>query len=286
MRRPGGLPLHVVSAAVLCAALAACAPTYKRTQIADAVREICADSYKLVVSTKLVGETLAVHLEHEGILQQSGAAVVLAPNAEKTLGDLIEAIHRVVLSTDNPVKFYVILTSDAKIPGVALMLVRYLDDVRRVNANAIAPTEFFSRTILDLKFVNSPRVNFSQIDLTDIHLEEFLSWQLAKRLQALLAEQVETLGPVSAEVGQCAGEFHDGQFTFTLNVMPTLDQPLSEEFLQAVFTNASDLIATVLSDYKFKNFESIKLMHPPTGRSLLVPKASLLQRSKPLMLLR
>jgi hypothetical protein len=262
--------------AAISAAAFACAPSYKREQIGDAVREIAADSYKLIVGTRMVGDTLAVHLEHEGILQQTGGQVGLAPGSEQILGDVIESIHRVVLSADQPLQFYVILASDAKIPGVALMIVRYLDDVRRVNASMIPPTEFMNRTIFDLKFLNSPGVNFSQLDLSDIHLEEFLSWQLAKRLQIQLAEQVESFGPMTAEVGQCAGEFRDGQFTFTLNVMPTIDQPLSEAFIQQIFSDASTLIADVLEGYRFQRFDSVKLTHPPTGRSLQLPRTKLI----------
>lgn len=250
-------------------------PSYRTEQVPDAIQQICTTDYKLQVSAKRIGQTVAVHLQHAGILEQQDGQIRLAASANEVLGNAIEAIHRVLLSSDNPNGFYLFLVSDPSIPGVYLMMVRYLDDVKRVHANSITPTEFFSRTILQLQPANPPLTNLNQVALHDITLEQFLSWQLAKRLQDRLTEHTQHEGLSQVSVGPCVGEFKDGEFAFTLNVVPETGGTLSTEVVDHVFQEATTLIANVLSAYHFDRFQAIRLIHPATGRNLLLPKQQL-----------
>lgn len=256
--------------------LAGCSPTYHRDQLIDAIQHICAKEHRYTVTARQVGQTIALHLNHPGILQQqAGGPITLSPSANQILGDLIETIHRVILSSDASINFYLILVSDSTIPGAYLTLVRYMEDVRRANANMLPPTEFFNRTILELKYVGVPMTTIDQLVLNDIRLEQFLSWQLAKRIQTRLSEELSARNLQAVQVGPCAGEFHNGEFAFTLNVNAQADAPLSDAQLQQVFEDASGVIAQVLSGYAFTNFDHVRLTHPSTGRTLLLPKARL-----------
>lgn len=143
------------------------------------------------------------------------------------------------------------------------------------NANMIPPTEFFSRTLLDLKFVGLPTMTLDQIVLNDIQLEQFLSWQLAKRIQSRIAESLQAHGMTNAEVGSFGGEFHNGEFAFTLNVTPKPGAQFDDQLLQQIFEEATGLVAQVLSQYHFQNFQAVRLIHPSTGRSLILPKTRL-----------
>ena len=265
----------VVCALGLSLALPACSPTYRRDQLVEAIQRICASDYHLSVSARQTGQTVAVHLRHDGILQQRGNQIGLSPSANEVLANLIEGIHRVILSTDATINFYIVLVSDATVPGAYLTLIRYVEDVRRANANMLPPTELFSRTVLDLKFVGVPTIGLDQLALNDIQLEQFLSWQLARRIQARLAEGLQRRGLPSADVGQCAGEFRDGEFAFTLNVASKPGLPLDDALIQQIFQEATSVIAQVLSGYRFKNFDAIRLVHVPTGRTLMLPKTRL-----------
>lgn len=262
-------------AALLGAALSAgCSPSYRGQDLEASIRKICADEHHFDVSVKRVGGTLAIYLHKDGVLTQDGGQVTLAPSAYRILGQLLEAVHRVILSSDVEVKFYVALFSDPAVPGIYLTLVRYLDDVRRVNASIIPPTEFFSRTVLDLKNVGVTNFTLDQLALSDITLEQFLSWQLAKRLQGKLSEQL-LKDDVPAEVGPCLGEFKNGEFAFVLNVTPKGDAAASEKTVQTIFHEAATVIAQVFSGYRFDRYQAVRLIHPSTGRSLLLPKTRL-----------
>lgn len=279
MRIPGRRVWLCVAAAAAVAG--GCSPSYRQDQVLTSLQTICAHDYKLKVTAKQVGQTLAVHLHHDGILQQTGNQVGLTDTAQEILGNLIEAIHRVVLSSDAPIRFYLVLVSDSTIPGVYLTILRYMEDVRRANANMLPPTEFFHRTIFDLKFVGGAALGLEQFNVSDITLEEFLSWQLARRIHTHLTEQLAQHG-MAAEVGQCSGEFQNGEFAFTVTVAPPLaaaqpsQEPLIDESLiQQVFQDTTGVIAQVLSDYQFNRFDAVRIVHMPTGRSLHLPKTRL-----------
>ncbi|MBI4354292.1 MAG: hypothetical protein HY595_03545 [Candidatus Omnitrophica bacterium] len=250
-------------------------PSYRMEQTPEAIQQICTKDYRLQVSAKRIGQTVAVHLQHGGVLEQQDGQIRLAASANEVLGNAIEAIHRVLLSSDNPNGFYLLLVSDPSIPGIYLMMVRYLDDVKRVHTSSITPTEFFSRTILQLQPANPSLTSLNQIALHDITLEQFLSWQLSKRLQDRLTEHTQREGLSQVSVGPCVGEFKNGEFAFTLNVVPETGGTLPPEVVDQVFQEATTLIAKVLSDYRFNQFQAIRLIHPTTGRNLLLPKQQL-----------
>lgn len=267
-----------ISVLVAAALLAGCTPSYRQDQILTSLQSICATDYKLQVTAKQVGQTLAVHLHHTGVLQQQGSQIGLSDHAQEILGNLLEAIHRVVLSSDARINFYLVLVSDSTIPGAYLTILRYMEDVRRANANMLPPTEFFHRTIFDLKFVGGAAVGLEQFNVNDITLEEFLSWQLARRIHTHLTERLQEHG-MAVEVGQCSGEFQNREFAFTVNVGPPLAggaEPLIEESLiQQVFQDTTNVIAQVLNDYQFNRFDAVRIVHMPTGRSLHLPKTRL-----------
>ena len=252
------------------------APSYRDDQIVESIAKICTTEYQFDVSVRKVGHTVALHLRHPGILERTGGQIRLTSIANQILGDVIESIHRVTLSSEHPDGFYIILVSDPSVPDTYLTIVRYLDDVRRVNAQSITPTEFFSRTIFELQHIQAPEINFDQIIINDIRMEDFLSWQLAHRIQDRLADLSHSHdGLPAANVGQCIGGFHEGEFVFTLNITPQPDKPFDDAAIRKVFQKASEVVAQVLTSYRFDHFDTIRFVHPSSGRNVLLPKTQL-----------
>lgn len=257
--------------------LAGCssAPSYRNAEVVKAIEGIATTEYHLDVSVRRTGETIAVHLRHPGILMREGGQIRLAPSANEVLGNIIEAIHRVTLSAETRPGFYFLVVSDPAMPGTCLTLVRYLEDVLRVNANSITPTEFFQRTVLELQQLNPPVLDFTHLVIQDITLEQFLSWQLAHRIHDRLTTHAQREGLSNLTIGPCIGEFRTNEFVFTLNVAPPPGAPLDEPLIQSFFHDATTVVASVLSDYRFDRFETVRLIHQPTGRNILLPKAQL-----------
>ena len=264
--------LVMLAAALVSSAGCSSRPTYPKAHLAEAMQQVLA-SEQLKTSVRFLDHTLAIELEYPNALAQAEGQIGVGPAFDEAARKVIVAIHRVLLSTDAEIQFYVLLISDPRVPGAYLTMVRYMDDVRRANANMLDYPEMFARTIFELNYTGQTPISLEQYVPRDIHLEEFLSWQLARRIQRALVEQLQTSGV--AHVGRCGGRFKDGEFAFTLDVAPATDAPLDETTLRKAFETSTDLIAKVLSSYQFESFNQIRLIHPLTGRNLVLPKTNL-----------
>lgn len=247
-------------------------PTYPKDRLAASLQALLTSEH-LNTSVRFIDHTLAVHLDYPNALSLAQGQINIGPDFDDAARKVITDIHRVLLSTDAEVRFYVLLISDPNTPGAYLTMVRYMDDVRRANAQMLDTPEMFARTIFELNYVGASALTIEQYVPRDIHLEEFLSWQLARRIQYQLTEELQPTG--AAVVGRCGGRFENGEFAFTLDVAPSAQGPLDEPTIQRIFMSSTNVIAKVLSSYQFENFDAVRLIHPPTGRSLLLSKTRL-----------
>jgi hypothetical protein len=148
-----------------------------------------------------------------------------------------------------------------------------MDDIRRANVNMLNTSEIFARTIFELSYTGGAPVTLEQYVPRDIRMEEFLSWQLARRLQDTLTAELKESG--AAEVDRCGGDYRGGEFAFTLNVRPAAGAALDEATVQQLFAAATKVIVQVLSSYDFKSYDTVRLILPASGRNLVMPKAHL-----------
>ena len=272
---PARFAAVLLSLATLCL-LNGCGPSYARPRLAGDLQELCAHEYQLPVRAQLIGHDVTVICAIEGLLKATEGQVEFSPTtkANEQLGNVVEAIHRVVLSADWPVNFYAIVATDPKVPGAWVMLVRYLDDVRRVYANAIPTVEFFQRTILNLQYDPAQPLDANRVVLHDMTLEQFLVMQMSKRLQNAFRADVHF--QEAYDVGSCVGQYRQGTFQFVVNMAPREGGPeLTEHETSAIFDGALALIATVLHDYHFEAFNDVQLLHFPSGKTMGVPKTRL-----------
>lgn len=248
-------------------------PTYPKEQLVESLRTLLAQDQLHLTAARLVDRTFAAQLDHPGTISDTQGQIGLGPAFDDAVRKAITTIHRVLMSTDARVEFYVLLITDPAVPGIYITLVRYLDDVRRAYWNSLSSTEMFARTIFDLHYVGSEPPTLEQYVPKEIQLEEFLSWQLARRIQSKLIESLEPSGGIS--VGRCGGEFRDGEFVFTLDVAPVANDTFDEDKIRTLLNTSTTVIAEVLSSYQFESFNAVRLIHPQTGRNLVLPKARL-----------
>lgn len=261
-----------IGAALFMAAGCSNRPTYPKEQLAASLQTLL-KSEGIDAAVRLIDHTLAVQFAYPDTLTQTEVQVGIGPAFDEAARKVLTNVHRVLLSSDAQAQFYVLLLSDPKTPGVYVTMVRYMEDIRRAGANMLADTEVFSRTLFDLNVSGPAPLTIDQYLPREIHLDEFLSWQLARRIQRKLTEELQDTG--IAQVGRCGGEFQNGEFAFTLNVLPASDKPLEDETVRKVFRDSTDVIAKVLLSYQFDSFERVRLIHPPTGRNLVLPKGRL-----------
>lgn len=247
-------------------------PTYHKEHLAQSLQALLVDE-QLEAVVRFIDHTLAVQVASSGALTQREGQLGIGPAFDETTRKILTAIQRVLLSTDAEVRFYVLLLSDPKTPGAYFTMVRYMDDVRRANALMLNTPEIFARTVFELNFLGPQPVTIEQYVPRDIQMEEFLSWQLARRIQVSLTNELQQEG--IALVGRCGGQFQQGEFAFTLDVAPPQGGVLEESTIQKAFLTSTSVIAKVLSSYQFEHFDAVRLTHAGTGRSLLLPKTRL-----------
>ena len=123
--------------------------TYSKEKVEQSVIKLCKEEYNLDVAAKIIGSTLGVFIPIEGLV---GPKLQLNKEAGEKIEDVALSIHRVTMSTDKPLKFYVLTARDTKTPGAEFILTGSVYDVLRVRLMDISRGEYYKRILRDFKF--------------------------------------------------------------------------------------------------------------------------------------
>lgn len=124
-------------------------PTYPKEKVEESIIQLCKKEYNLDVKTRILGKTLAVGIPIEGLVDEN---MRLAEEAGDKIEDVALSIHRVTMSTDRDLEFYILTALDKKLIGAQFMLIGYLYDVKRVRLLDISRGEYHRRILRDFKF--------------------------------------------------------------------------------------------------------------------------------------
>ncbi|MBD3427225.1 MAG: hypothetical protein GF409_08410 [Candidatus Omnitrophica bacterium] len=204
--------------AAFLVAVPACTPTYPKEKLPQAVKSVCKQEYDMDVDVTLKGSTMGIYYPMKGLLD---AGMGISEDAWDNISNLILIASRVVLSTDADVKFYCVITQDVRLPELQVVIIKYVEDVKRGMVRNISRSESFKRTLFSInltpqakkersiekvfnklgvgedtrqkvleEFFRSPPTRLSDIGywrdnfyLKDITLEEFLASQIANRIK-------------------------------------------------------------------------------------------------------
>lgn len=196
----------------------ACMPTYPKEQLPEAVKSVCKIEYNMDVEVTVVGRTMGIYYPMKGLLD---VGMGVSKDAWDTISNLLLIASRVVLSTDADIDFYCVITQDARLPELQVVIVKYVDDIKMSLYQNISRDESFKRTLftinltpqaekertieqvfnrLDIEentrqevldeFFRSPPTRLNDIGywrgifyLKDVNLNEFLAAQIANRMK-------------------------------------------------------------------------------------------------------
>ena len=258
-----------------------CGPTYPKATLTESLTHLCKKEYNIDVSVQVVGKTLGVYVPLEKLFDST---LRLSPEVGNQLDGVILATSRVVLSTDDPPDFYVVVAEDKRIPGVELRLVRYTQDIRRLNYGDLSRSEYTKRMVfefgLGLGIFSGEEHAFH---LEEVKLEQFLATQMAQRIKARLDEQTELQKDI--EVRSVRGEFVPsyptgnegpaGRFVITLEAQElgmSLWETQEKTDEKKVLTSALVVILEVLKGYRFTAFDSVELKTPFLNHTLILSR--------------
>ena len=122
-------------------------PSYPKEKLPEAVKEICRIEYGMDVEATVVGSTLGIFYPMEGLLDVNFG---ISKDAWDKVSNLILIASRVVLSTDADISFYCVITQDARLPELQMIIIKYVDDIKRGMYQDISRDESFKRTLFSI----------------------------------------------------------------------------------------------------------------------------------------
>ncbi|MCX5678794.1 MAG: hypothetical protein NTY76_06775 [Candidatus Omnitrophica bacterium] len=134
--------------AVLIVSMAGCAPTYPKEKLKESIIRLCKNEYNIDVKVRTSGKTVAIYMPLDDLMDFTFS---LTPSATEKLNDVIMSVTRVVLSTDANYDFYCIIAHDVRVPEIQVIIIKYVDDVKRVFLGDISRGEFGKRMIIDMR---------------------------------------------------------------------------------------------------------------------------------------
>lgn len=286
--------LFIAGAASIAIALMmipACAPTYPKEQLPEAVKMVCKSEYSMDVDVTVIGSTMGIYYPMEGLLDVS---LGISEEAWNKISNLVLIASRVVLSTDADIKFYCVVTQDARLPELQVVIIKYVEDVKRGMYQNISRNESFKRTLFSInltpqakkersldqvfdkleveddtrqkvmdEFFRSPPTRLSDIGywkgsfyLKDITMGEFLAAQIANRVKIDFRGDKNLEELFNYSTAESSFVTYDGWKAF-LVTFKIADQKaedmtgLREKKIQEIVRITNE----VVYGYKFKNFD-------------------------------
>lgn len=224
MKRNNNIIKNTLSLSIVVAFIAitlmlqSCVPSYPKEKLPEYVKTVCKTEYNMDVDVTVAGSTMGIYYPMKGLLD---VGMGISEDAWDKISNLILIASRVVLSTDADIKFYCVVTQDARLPELQVVIIKYVDDVKKGMYRNISRGESFKRTLFSInltpqakkersiekvfdklgvgedtrqkvldEFFRSPPSKVSDIGywrgnfyLKDISLEEFIAAQIANRIK-------------------------------------------------------------------------------------------------------
>jgi hypothetical protein len=138
--------------------LTGCSATYPKEKLVESIVDICKREYKVDVKAAIEGRTMAIYLPLSDLMDYS---FNLSKPASEKINDVIFTAARVALSTDADVDFYCVIAHDVRMPELQVIIIKNVDDVKRLFASDISRGEYMKRMLIDLRW--SPQAKKEQV---------------------------------------------------------------------------------------------------------------------------
>ena len=147
--------------------------TYPKEKLAESVVKLCKKEYGIDIDVHLAGKTLVIYLPLTNLFD---LRLALSESAQDKIQDALLSASRVVLSTDADINFYCVITQDMRMPEIQLVIIKYVDDVKRAFVHDISRGEYFKRSLIDINENPQAKKEKAITDVFDkMKLEE--EWQ-------------------------------------------------------------------------------------------------------------
>jgi hypothetical protein len=229
--------------------LAACQfkldPTFPALRVAQDLRKMCLNDYKMTIQARSQGTSLQSFFWTVGMMQPADGE--MRPEAAESLQRVLLCATRIVLSTDATVEFVEIKMADV-LTGDTIKVWRYVPDIQDSMHTRIGEEEYFNRLVLEVEPGTTAHSEGHEIVWDEpMSLPEFLAKQIilrAKRQSPGLQAHEDLSNPAT--------------LTVVIENWPAIVRQGDQQ--KASVTDAVDKIARdVLKGYRYKGFQGIDL---------------------------
>ena len=299
MKKRKQIFLHSISILLMAGMIISaqgCAPSFPREVLPEAVKEVCKNEYDMDVEVTLVGNTVGIYYPMEGLLD---VGMGLSEEAWDTISNLLLIASRVVLSTDANIQFYCVITQDARLPELQVVIIKYVEDVKKGMYRNISRSEAFKRTLFSVnltpqakkersiekvfeklgvedntrqsvldEFFRSPPTKLSDIGywrgtfyLKNVTMEEFIAAQIASRMKLDFRSDKDLAEKFSYKVAESSFASESGLRAFLVS-FKIADQGASENEKELRTQKIKEIVRItneVVDGYKFKEFDLLIL---------------------------
>ncbi len=288
--------VRIVPAVVLSGVFAfmsiSCGPTYPKEKLPEAVKSVCRAEYGKEVDVIIEGGTMGIYHSMQGLLD---ANMGINQAAWDSISSLILIASRVVLSTDADIQFYCVITQDAKMPEVQVVIIKHVNDVKLAMYRNISRGEAFKRTLFSMnltpqaqkersveqifgrmglapetrervldEFFRSPPTRISDIGywrgrfyLKDVGMPEFLAEQISNRIKIEFRSEEPFAGDFTYTSSE--GTYTEGldanYFLINFQIGGVGDD--AEKLREKKIRKILEIASTVVEGYRFEDFDFI-----------------------------
>lgn len=276
--------------------LPACVPSYPKEKLPEAVKTVFKSEYDMNVDVTVIDSTMGIYHPMKGLLDVS---LGISEEAWDSISNLILVASRVVLSTDADIKFYCVITQDARLPELQVVIIKYVDDVKRSMYRNISRSESFKRTLFSInltpqakkersigkvfdklgvaegtrqkvmeEFFRSPPTRLSDIGywrgnfyLKNITLTEFLAAEMANRIKLDMRgeKELEEKFNFKNAEGTYVKTAQDKYFLVKYKVQSIGKPEEAGKLQEQKVYEILKVVKTVVEGYKFRAFDFVIL---------------------------
>ncbi len=257
--------IYSVSCGFLMVYIAACTPTYPQEKVSESIIKICKENYSLDVEVKITGETLGVGIVLDNLIEEN---FYFTKQAKNKMDRIFLTVTRVCLSTDAPLKFFVITCKDT-VSEIDVSFIRYIDDINKSFFGYISREDYFNRLVLELAhqdFWNKDDFPFSEINLSG-----FLAAQMVQRLNNQINQQNLSVPKFYIN----AIEKNDELVVFKCKLETEENKDSSDYMWDDFLELLMETIDNVCCKYKFSDYEGLQLLEADGEEIINIKKTAL-----------
>ena len=228
---------------LLVGALTGCSVTYPKEKIKESVVRMCKQEYGVDVKVAVEGKTMAIYLPLTDLMDYS---FNLSKSASDKINDVIFSAARVALSTDAAIDFYCVIAHDVKMPELQVIIIKGVEDIKRLFATDISRGEYMKRMLIDLRW--SPQAKKEQVIK-----EIFAKMNLEPKWQdQVMADFFRSQPSAIGDIGYWNDRFYIKDITLAEFLAEQMANRIKMEFREAKVLKDSFILKSVKCVYATK----------------------------------